>query len=356
MIINQNNNEESMKPILALVHGACLIFIDSMSVEQQNSPTDLNPRQICMQFIFEKIKYHLNFDAHEMFISNLNQISNTDHELKCGPFSLKKGDFRPNVINNETYCFESKTTLANLQRIMRCMMMHAPIMLEGSPGVGKTSLVEALGKITNNKVVRINLSEQTDLNELFGADLPCESTQQDVKNKFQQRFDWHDGPFLMALKQGYWIILDEINLASQSVLEGLNSCFDHRNEVYISELNKRFYINKEKTKIFACQNPFNQGGGRKGLPKSFLNRFSKVYIDQMTHDDLLFIISNVYSSKIDTTDIRKMIEFNDIINQQVFFNLNKLLCLVFKLSKSFVFIILDYCVNAFVKFCLKYTG
>lgn len=34
------------------------------------------------------------------------------------------------------------------------------VLLEGSPGVGKTSLILALGKYSGHKVVRINLSEQ----------------------------------------------------------------------------------------------------------------------------------------------------------------------------------------------------
>lgn len=68
----------------------------------------------------------------------------------------------------------------------------------------------------------------------------------------------------------------QLNLASQSVLEGLNACFDHRAEIYIPELGMSFQVQHEKTKIFACQNPFTQGGGRKGLPKSFLNRFTQV--------------------------------------------------------------------------------
>ena len=34
------------------------------------------------------------------------------------------------------------------------------VLLEGSPGVGKTSLVVAIGKFSGHKVVRINLSEQ----------------------------------------------------------------------------------------------------------------------------------------------------------------------------------------------------
>lgn len=36
----------------------------------------------------------------------------------------------------------------------------SPVLLEGSPGVGKTSLIVALGKFSGHKVVRINLSEQ----------------------------------------------------------------------------------------------------------------------------------------------------------------------------------------------------
>ena len=68
----------------------------------------------------------------------------------------------------------------------------------------------------------------------------------------------------------------QLNLASQSVLEGLNACFDHRAEVFVPELCKTFHIQHEKVKIFACQNPLKQGGGRKGLPQSFLNRFTQV--------------------------------------------------------------------------------
>ena len=36
------------------------------------------------------------------------------------------------------------------------------------------------------------------------------------------------------------VLLDELNLASQSVLEGLNAVLDHRAEVYLPELGKSF--------------------------------------------------------------------------------------------------------------------
>ena len=64
-------------------------------------------------------------------------------------------------------------------------------------------------------------------------------------------------------------------LAPQSVLEGLNSCLDHRASVYIPELGASFAC-PSTFRVFGCQNPLQQGGGRKGLPKSFLNRFTQV--------------------------------------------------------------------------------
>jgi len=109
-----------------------------------------------------------------------------------------------------------------------------------------------------------------DVSDLFGADLPVEGGK-------GGEFAWRDGPFLRALRAGYWILLDELNLASQSVLEGLNACFDHRGEIYIPELGKTFSV-KPGTRLFGCQNPLRQGGARRGLPRSFLNRFTQVFI------------------------------------------------------------------------------
>lgn len=102
-----------------------------------------------------------------------------------------------------------------------------------------------MGIASNHKVVRINLSEQTDLMDLLGTDLPVEGGK-------TGEFSWCNGVFLQALQEGNWVLLDELNLASQSVLEGLNSCLDHRNTIYISELDQYFHCPKQ-FRIFACQ-------------------------------------------------------------------------------------------------------
>ena len=265
-----------LNPLLAMIHGAYSVFIDAFAAESPN-PThpDQNPSHQCAHFLFEaiqtsfvesQIKELRDSDIELVFSQNLMDIRNDEKLFGCGPFSIEKSNFGAEFDWSKQYCLNSRSTMENLQRIMRCLLMDNPIMLEGSPGVGKTSIIETLGKLTRNKVVRINLSEQTDLSELFGADLPASGEGKEA-NAQVQKFCWRDGPFLLALKQGSWIILDEINLASQSVLEGLNACFDHRGEVYVSELNRRFLIDRVSTKIFACQNPYLQGGGRKGIVK-----------------------------------------------------------------------------------------
>ena len=70
----------------------------------------------------------------------------------------------------------------------------------------------ALGATVGREVVRVNLSEQTDIMDLLGSDLPVEGGK-------GGEFAWRDGVLLSAIKAGSWVLLDELNLASQSVLE-----------------------------------------------------------------------------------------------------------------------------------------
>lgn len=163
----------------------------------------------------------------------------------------------------------------------------------------------ALARASGHRVVRINLSEQTDIMDLLGAELPIEDGR-------AGQFEWRDGALLQALKAGDWVLLDEMNLASQSVLEGLNACLDHRATVYVPELGRSFEC-PSTFRVFACQNPTAQGGGRKGLPKSFVNRFAQVHVAPLAAADLLLVLHRSFPSLAARDDgdmLRHMVRFN----------------------------------------------
>ncbi len=68
-----------------------------------------------------------------------------------------------------------------------------------------------------------HFSDQTDLSDLMGNDMPMAALNLDKENANVGGFAWCDGVFLRALKTGQWVLLDEMNLATQQV--GIGVCY-----------------------------------------------------------------------------------------------------------------------------------
>jgi MoxR-like ATPase len=98
-----------------------------------------------------------------------------------------------------------------------------------------------------------------------------------------------------------------MNLAHQTVLEGLNAILDHRKTVYIPELDQEFKCHPDFC-IFACQNPIEHGIGRKNLPKSFLNRFTKIYLEDLNDENYFSILKCKYGDYCSDEEFRSLIK------------------------------------------------
>ncbi|KAH0145448.1 midasin, partial [Aureobasidium melanogenum] len=292
------NRQPHRDPVFSIIHGAAMVYIDTLGANPAallaiNPGTVNYERSQCLDELSKLIKA----DAHAVYNSPIH-VEVTDEALELGAFSIPvitKG-------NEPGFTFLAPTTRSNAMRVIRALQLTKPVLLEGNPGVGKTTLVTALAQAIGMPLTRINLSEQTDLMDLFGSDVPVEGAEAGT-------FAWRDAPFLRAMKNGEWVLLDEMNLASQSVLEGLNACLDHRGEVYISELDQTFRRHPD-FRLFAAQNPHHQGGGRKGLPASFVNRFTVVYADVFSPKDLVLICQKSFAS-YDAEKIAPIVSFID---------------------------------------------
>lgn len=285
----------------SLVFGLETIFLDSLEMLPHDSYAVIERlRDKTLQYLVKDVRAKLqqNIQLEAIMSKKGAAVENTSKEFGIKPFFVEKNICNAPPIAGD-FMFTAPTTQRNLFRLLSALSLHKSILLEGPPGVGKTSLIENLTSAIGYNIVRINLCEHTDLADLFGTDLPAVDENQFDNPTSDGRavlgsFVWRDGPLLAALKApNTWILLDELNLAPQSVLEGLNAVLDHRGEVYIPELNKTFKLGNT-TRIFASQNPLKQGGGRKGLPQSFLNRFTKVYLRKLDTEDLHHVVTGKY--------------------------------------------------------------
>lgn len=64
------------------------------------------------------------------------------------------------------------------------------------------------------------------------------------------------------MRKGYWIILDELNLAPTDVLEALNRLLDDNRELFVAETQEVIKAHP-RFMLFATQNPPGLYGGRK---------------------------------------------------------------------------------------------
>ena len=70
----------------------------------------------------------------------------------------------------------------------------------------------------------------------------------------QGRLVFQEGVLLRALRQGQWVVLDELNLAPTDVLEALNRLLDDNHELFVPELNTAVTPHP-RFMLFATQNP-----------------------------------------------------------------------------------------------------
>ena len=198
--------------------------------------------------------------------------------VKFGPFYLEKGPLEEDPAENYILTPSVHQKLIDLARVI--LTRRSPILIEGPTSTGKTSSIEYLAKRTGHHFVRINNHEHTDVQEYLGSY---------VSDPLTGKLVFKDGLLVQALREGHWIVLDELNLAPTDVLEALNRLLDDNRELVIPETQEVIRPHPHFM-LYATQNPPGLYAGRKILSRAFRNRFLEVHFQDVPQAELETIL------------------------------------------------------------------
>lgn len=198
--------------------------------------------------------------------------------VKFGSFYLEQGPLPVDSADHYILTPSVEAKLVDLARII--LTRRFPVLIEGPTSSGKTSSVEYLAKKTGHQFVRINNHEHTDIQEYLGSY---------VADPITGKLVFQDGLLVRALRNGDWIVLDELNLAPTDVLEALNRLLDDNRELVIPETQEVLKPHPHFM-IFATQNPPGLYAGRKILSRAFRNRFLEVHFEDVPEAELETIL------------------------------------------------------------------
>ena len=161
-----------------------------------------------------------------------------------------------NVIQ-ETVDLVGRVVLGKEQQIklaIACLLSEGHLLIEDLPGMGKTTLAHALGKVFSLSYNRIQFTSDILPADIIGAP---------VFDKDTGQFVFHEGPIFNQL-----ILADEINRTTPKSQSALLEAMEER-QVTVDGDSRRL---PEPFFVIATQNPSNQAGTFP-LPESQLDRF-----------------------------------------------------------------------------------
>jgi MoxR-like ATPase len=155
----------------------------------------------------------------------------------------------------------------NKRMLQIAIKYDMPVLLIGETGTGKTTIIREQANLYEKKWARFNLTGETTVDEFVGKyELEGGQTV------------WRDGILLQAMKEGKWLIVDEINVALPEILFVLHSLLDDDKMVTVAQHSGEVVKPHEDFRFFATMNPCDEYAGTKELNKAFQSRFNMILI------------------------------------------------------------------------------
>lgn len=152
----------------------------------------------------------------------------------------------------------------DIKKIIESKIFY-PLYVTGLSGNGKTMMVEQICAELNRPMIRVNITEETEEDDLLGG-----------FRLVKGETVWHHGPLVRAMQTGSILLLDEVDLGSKKIL-----CLQPSLEgkgIFLKKINE-FITPAPGFNIIATANTKGQGDtgkfiGTNQLNEAFLERFA----------------------------------------------------------------------------------
>ncbi|KAJ3122261.1 AAA ATPase midasin, partial [Physocladia obscura] len=174
----------------------------------------------------------------------------------------------------------TETTRRNLNRIAISVSIGAPVLVTGSSGVGKTSLVEEIARMVGQKDSKILLGTYV-----------CQSE--------PGSFKWQPGILTTAVTNGRWVLIEDLDLAPLEVVSVLIPLLE-TGHLFIPARGEKVRA-KQGFQLFATQT-LSSGSGKFGLSSRMAGSngevgaalWNRITVDAIPGSEMIQVIETMY--------------------------------------------------------------
>ena len=174
-----------------------------------------------------------------------------------------------------------------IDNVIIAIVAGGNVLLEGVPGVGKTSLVRSLGKVLSLPFSRIQFTPDLMPSDVTGTNI----VEKDENGRLQTKF--RPGPIFANL-----VLADEINRATPKTQSAM---LEVMQEHKVTVANETYKID-EPFFVLATENPIEQDGTYP-LPEAQMDRFMfKLIVDFPSNEELVGIVKMTQITMAETAE------------------------------------------------------
>jgi cobaltochelatase CobS len=168
------------------------------------------------------------------------------------------------------------------------------VLLTGEAGTGKTSMIEQIAARINQPVLRVNLNGETRIGDFLGKLNVVNGEKGSVTH-------WTDGILPTAMKKGYWLILDEIDMGEPNILSLLHPVLEPNGRLILKENNGEEVKPHPDFRIFGTANGVGSQANRSdtyagvnSMNEAFLDRWHIITMPNMDAKTEIKVLKDRY--------------------------------------------------------------